>query len=271
MINALGDEQPIARRAWEEGRSHLAVVGGRDSRENFLLEVTFELILNRDGVSTVAQECLCSGGGESRQAAFQAPAADLGPEVSLSISPESTENCKSVIVLEPRYNCLFSTSIPPCLDLRPPTSGQVDLAGLLAGSWASQPKPEVRASSGGLADISSLKPFFPAQLLSGNNKGPQLWEKAMQGTIVSDSLHPSFMWLRETIAGQQWGRVGGGGGHIILHEIVHWAAPKLHSGELGSNIPGCAIHRHEPGHIIQPFLCFLPLFPNFCPEAVGCC
>lgn len=41
---------------------------------------------------------------------------------------------------------------------------------------------------------------------------------------------------------------------IILYEIVHWAVPKLHSEELEISIPGCAIHRHEPGNIIQPLL-----------------
>lgn len=87
-------------------------------------------------------------------------------------------------------------------------------------------------------------------------------------------------WLASSIIyvaeiGNCWAAIGLSGGRgrpIILYEIVHWAAPKLHSEELDSNIPGCAIHRHEPGNITQPFLCSLPLslFPNFYLKEISC-
>lgn len=45
----------------EEGQLHLAQVGVGLSRENFLLNMTFEQIWNRDCLSILAQECLCDG------------------------------------------------------------------------------------------------------------------------------------------------------------------------------------------------------------------
>lgn len=98
------------------------------------------------------------------------------------------------------------------------------------------------------------------------------WEKATQGITVAGSLHPSFIRLRYAIAGQQWGRLGTGKETIMFYEVAHWAVPNLQGEELDSSIPGCVIHRHVPGKIIQPFLCSLPfpLFPNFCLKEVSC-
>lgn len=45
VINALEERQ---RKTREEGSLHLAAEEESGSRENFLLEMTFELILNRD-------------------------------------------------------------------------------------------------------------------------------------------------------------------------------------------------------------------------------
>lgn len=75
-----------------------------------------------------------------------------------------------------------------------------------------------------------------------------------QQLLASSVIHVAVMGLFWAAMGLSRGTEEPGRA-IIMYEIVHWAFPKLHSEELESSIPGCAIHRHEPGNIIQPLLC----------------
>lgn len=61
MVNALGEKQ---RRAREEGHSHLAEEVAGLQKKKCLLVVPSKLIWDRDGISTVVQECVCGEGGE---------------------------------------------------------------------------------------------------------------------------------------------------------------------------------------------------------------
>jgi hypothetical protein len=62
------------------------------SRKNCLLVLPLSLqTWNRDGVWSMAQECVCGEGEEWEQAAFQTPGADWGPESSFRMSSASTE------------------------------------------------------------------------------------------------------------------------------------------------------------------------------------